>query len=187
MQRRLAIIIAALLLSAGSAVGAYQLVLPALDRGAGRAKWQEKWQEIAWPFPRDGWPAGRAFRCAACGDVEVYVRPKIGFCNCGAGVADDDEVDRVTDIDLISPRFRAIAPGTAVSVAAMQGRVRHYDLDMPDGARHAAAGLALSRRCDLLVAVVQGAGEATAGQRAALVFLDTEEMKGWMAAALDGR
>ncbi len=37
----------------------------------------EGWQEIAWPFPRDGWPAGRAFRCATefCGDeIEVYVR-----------------------------------------------------------------------------------------------------------------
>src|ERR1700710_2604228 len=68
----------------------------------------EGWREIAWPFPRDGWPAGRAFRCAdnACGDaVEVYVRPKIGFCNCDSGVADDDEVDRVADLDLISERF----------------------------------------------------------------------------------
>src|SRR6267154_446931 len=50
----------------------------------------EGWREIAWPFPRDGWPAGRAFRCATelCGDnVELYVRPKIGFCNCDSGVA----------------------------------------------------------------------------------------------------
>ena len=31
---------------------------------------KKRWREIAWPFPRDGWPAGRAFRCdaAACGD-----------------------------------------------------------------------------------------------------------------------
>lgn len=148
-----------------------------------------QWREIAWPFPRDGWPAGRTFRCIAgeCDGAELYVRAKRGFCNCDTGVADDDEVDRVTDIDLISPRFVAIAPGAVVSVAAMQGRVRHYDLDMPDGAHHAAAGLALSRRCDLLVAVAQGAGEANAVQRAALVFLETEEMKDWMAAALDGR
>jgi hypothetical protein len=144
------------------------------------------WQEIAWPFPRDGWPAGRAFRCiaGACDGAELYVRAKRGFCNCDTGVADDDEVDRVTDIDLVSPRFAAIAPGSAVNVAAMEGRIRHYDLDMPDGARHA-AGLALSRRCDLLVAVAQGAGEANAVQHAALVFLETEEMKQWMAAALD--
>src|SRR6185312_14579499 len=54
------------------------------------------WREISWPFPRDGWPAGRAFRCESCGGIELYVRPKIGFCNCDTGVADDDEVDRVT-------------------------------------------------------------------------------------------
>ncbi|WP_445217714.1 hypothetical protein ACKWRH_37920 [Bradyrhizobium sp. Pa8] len=148
-----------------------------------------QWREIAWPFPRDGWPAGRAFRCTSggCDGAELYVRAKRGFCNCDTGVADDDEVDRVTDIDLISPRFMAIAPGAVVSVAAMQGRVRHYDLDMPDGAHHAAAGLALSRRCDLLVAVAQCAGEANAVQRAALAFLDTEAMREWVAAALDGR
>ena len=38
----------------------------------------EGWREIAWPFPRDGWPAGRAFKCAAalCGDeIELYLRP----------------------------------------------------------------------------------------------------------------
>jgi hypothetical protein len=146
------------------------------------------WQEITWPFPRDGWPAGRAFRCmaAGCGGAELYVRAKRGFCNCDTGVADDDEVDRVTDIDLISPRFTAIAPGEAVGIADMQGRIRHYDLDMPGGARHA-AGIALSRRCDMLVAVAQGAGETNEVQRAALAFLKTEEMKRWMAAALDGR
>src|SRR5271165_3721851 len=68
------------------------------------------WREIAWPFPRDAWPQGRAFRCAsaACGtSTELYVRPKIGFCNCTTGVADDGEVDRVTDLDLIGERFAA--------------------------------------------------------------------------------
>lgn len=58
---------------------------------------------------------------------------------------------------------------------------------MPDGVRHAAIGVAVSRRCDLFVAVVQGRGEAGAMQRAALTFLETQEMRGWMTAALDGR
>ena len=79
------------------------------------------WREISWPFPRDGWPAGRAFRCDACGGglgaVELYVRPKIGFCNCTTGVADDDEVDRVADLDLISAQFEPREPGSAVRVA----------------------------------------------------------------------
>jgi hypothetical protein len=147
------------------------------------------WQEIAWPFPRDGWPAGRAFRCgAACGDeVEVYVRPKIGFCNCDSGVADDDEVDRVADLDLISERFAPLEPGRVVRLADMPGRIRAYDLRMSDGARHAAIGIAVSRRCDLLVAVAQGKGNAAAVERAALEFLGARETARWMIAAMEGR
>ena len=92
----------------------------------------------------------------------------------------------MTDLDLISPRFAATAPGDRVQIGAMQGRVRRYDLDMPDGSRHAASGIAVSRRCDLLVAVAQGRGETEAVQHAALAFLETE-MRGWIVAALDGR
>ena len=146
------------------------------------------WQEIAWPFPRDGWPAGRAFRCAAgaCGgDLEVYVRPKIGFCNCDSGVADDDEVDRVADLDLISPRFVALEPGVAIRIADMPGRSRAYDLGMPDGSRHSAVGIAVSRRCDLLVAVGHGQGATSDIQRAALQLLGSSDIARWMASALD--
>src|ERR1700730_10638383 len=141
------------------------------------------WREIAWPFPRDGWPAGRAFRCGgeACGEnVEIYVRPKIGFCNCDTGVADDDEVDRVADLDLISERFVPLEPGKPIQIAGMRGRSRSYDLKMTDGSQHAAVGIAVSHRCDLLVAVAQGRGAAAAVQRAALEFLATNEMTRWM-------
>jgi hypothetical protein len=149
----------------------------------------EGWQEIAWPFPRDGWPAGRAFRCTTefCGDeIEVYVRPKIGFCNCDSGVADDEEVDRVADLDLISERFVPLEPGRVIRIADMPGRLRSYDLQMSDGARRAAVGIAVSRRCDLLVAVAQGKGTAPGIQRVALDFLASGDMARWMASALDG-
>ena len=148
------------------------------------------WQEIAWPFPRDGWPAGRAFRCDAAlcgGEIELYVRPKIGFCNCDSGVTDDDEVDRVADLDLISERFAALEPGRVVQVAGMRGRIRNYRLQMQDGSQHAAAGLAVSRRCDLLVAVAQSKGEVTGLERAALGLLAKGDVTQWMTAALDGR
>jgi hypothetical protein len=147
------------------------------------------WHEIAWPFPRDGWPAGRAFRCdaAACGEaVELYVRPKIGFCNCDSGVADDDEVDRVADLDLISPRFAPSDTGKVVRIAEMPGRSRAYDLKMTDGSQHAAVGFALSRRCDLLVAVAQGTGGADNVQRVAADFLGSNNMARWMTVALNG-
>src|SRR5882757_4843525 len=142
----------------------------------------EGWREIAWPFPRDGWPAGRAFRCATelCGgEIEVYVRPKIGFCNCDSGVADDDEVDRVADLDLISERFAPLEPGQAIQIAGMQGRIRAYDLRMSDGSQHSAVGIAVSHRCDLLVAVAQGKGGVSEVQRVALAFLGSSEMAQW--------
>jgi hypothetical protein len=150
----------------------------------------EGWREIAWPFPRDGWPAGRAFRCATelCGDeIEVYVRPKAGFCNCDSGVSDDEEVDRVADLDLMSERFAPLAPGAMIRIAGMQGRLRTYDLKMADGSRRAAIGIAVSRRCDLLVAVAQGKTSAPQVQRIALEFLATDAVTKWMVSSLDGR
>src|ERR1700724_472305 len=114
-----------------SGVAAYQYVRSDTDA----------WREIAWPFPRDGWPAGRAFHCsvASCGDeVELYVRSKIGFCNCDSGVADDDEVDRVADLDLTSDRFVPLEAGRVTRIADMPGRLRSYDLRMSDGSQHAA-------------------------------------------------
>jgi hypothetical protein len=158
--------------------------------GFDRARSQvEGWREIAWPFPRDGWPAGRAFRCASesCGgEIEVYVRPKAGFCNCDTGVADDEEVDRVADLDMISPRFVAREPGGVIQVAGMPGRIRAYDLDMADGARHSAIGIAVSRRCDVLVAVAQGKSAAPEVQRVALEFLASGEIERWMISAMGG-
>lgn len=182
MRRLIAILIAALAFGALSGAAAYQKLRP---QGIGNADWQE----IAWPFPRDAWPAGRAFRCqaTACGEgVELYVRPKIGFCNCDSGVADDDEVDRVADLDMISPNFVPYGPGSVVRVAAMSGRARAYDLAMPDGTHQAAAGIALSHRCDLLVAVVQGNDTAAGVERAALAFLGTNDMARWITAAMSG-
>jgi len=171
-------------LGALSGAAAYQHVATRPNERTGA------WQEIAWPFPRDGWPAGKAFRCgaAACGaELEVYVRPKIGFCNCDRGVADDDEVDRVADLDLLSERFAPLAPGDVVGIAEMPGRIRAYDLKMSDSSRHTAIGIAVSRRCDLLVAVAHGGGDAPEMRRAALDFLATREMTRWAMAAMEGQ
>jgi hypothetical protein len=185
MRGRLVIASLVLALSALSAVAAYQVGRPMAAQGEAR------WQEIAWSFPRDGWPAGRAFRCASCGEggagVELYVRPKIGFCNCDSGVADDDEVDRVADLDLISAQFMPQEGGQVIRVADMAGRSRSYDLKMSDGAQHAALGIALSHRCDLLVAVAQGRAAPSELQREALAYLATPEMHRWMMTALGGR
>ncbi|NBV53799.1 MAG: hypothetical protein EBR83_09845 [Verrucomicrobia bacterium] len=68
------------------------------------------WREAAWPFLRDAWPAGRAFRCDAahCGEeVMVYARVKKGMCDCVAGVADDEDLERVSDAGLPKGQFEA--------------------------------------------------------------------------------
>ena len=174
-----------------SAIAIAVLALGALSGGAAyenAALRGDDWREIAWPFPRDGWPTGRAFRCASCGDaVEVYVRPKIGFCNCDRGVTDDDEVDRVADLDLLSERFVPLEAGKVVHVADMQGRIRAYDVRMSDGSQRAAIGIAVSRRCDLLVAVAQGKGDAASVQRVALEFLGAKDNARWITAAMEAR
>jgi hypothetical protein len=87
------------------------------------------WTEVKWPFPMDQWGPGKAFRCAPadCGSaVDLYVRAKIGFCNCATGVADDDELDRVADFELVNGQQKPAGPGHEISVGAMKGRSRGY-------------------------------------------------------------
>jgi hypothetical protein len=181
------IAIAGLVLGSAAVLG---LWAPANTAATNTTAIEPVWTEANWPFPMDQWGLGKAFVCAAadCGaQVNVYVRPKIGFCNCDRGVADDDEVDRVADLDLLSERFAPIAPGDVVGIADMSGRIRAYDLKMSGGLRHAAFGIAVARRCDLLVAVAHGKGEAPEMRRAALDFLATREMTHWVTAAMEGR
>jgi hypothetical protein len=179
-MRKLPLIAFAIAIGTLSGVAAYVSARPSV----------EGWREIAWPFPRDGWPAGRAFQCTAAwcgGEMELYLRPKAGFCNCDTGVADDDEVDRVADLDLLSPRFRGLEPGKEVHIAGMPGRIRAYDLQTSDGARRAAVGMAVSRRCDLLVVAAHGRSAEPGLRRAALDFLATDTMANWINAAMNGR
>src|SRR3984885_15818451 len=53
-----------------------------------------KFAEVRWPFPTDEWGEGKAFQCTAsdCGvEVNVYIRPKIGFCISLTGASDDNK------------------------------------------------------------------------------------------------
>jgi hypothetical protein len=66
------------------------------------------WAEVDWPFPVDPWGTGKAYTCGAadCGtDIDLYLRAKLGLCDCSRGVEDDEELERVSDIDLIASRY----------------------------------------------------------------------------------
>jgi len=110
------------------------------------------WREVAWPFLRDGWPQGRALRCdaAQCGEeILVYARVKAGMCDCVAGVADDEDLERVSDAALISSRITPEGAGGELGFAGLKGRLRLYRTD--GGA--ALAVLAGGRNCNALVAM----------------------------------
>jgi hypothetical protein len=87
------------------------------------------WTELRWPFLLDQWGVGRAFVCKPqdCGmEVNVYLRPKIGFCKCATGVDDDDELERVSDIGLLANKTVVLGPGRPIDVGWMKGRSRRY-------------------------------------------------------------
>jgi len=142
------------------------------------------WRRIAWPFPRDAFPAGRAWKRD---DTEVYVRPKLGFCgNCDTGVVEDSEVDRVTDIDLLDEHFVPVREGRRIRITDLEGRARLYRL-RKGGRERIAEGIAVSYKCDLVVAVVVGPVADDAILKSAHRFLETNTVQVWINALLEGR
>jgi len=145
----------------------------------------EGWRPIAWPFPRDAWPAGRAW---GRDTTEVYVRPKLGFCgNCDTGVVSDEEVDRVTDIDLLDERFAPAKEGSPIRIANLSGRARLYRYKLKNGALRHAEGIAVSRKCDLVVAVIAGNLAGEQERTSAYRFLESNAVQAWLNQQLEGR
>jgi hypothetical protein len=145
------------------------------------AKPAPAWIEFKWPFPLDQWGVGRAFRCRAaeCGiDITVYLRAKLGFCNCTTGVSDDAELDRVGDIELLSAKFNGLRDGRPITVGWMKGRSRPYQVAIPYGSPRTALAIAFNDRCDVVVATVVADDTATA-ERAALGFLNGDLVLRW--------
>ncbi len=145
------------------------------------------WIEVSWPFPIDQWGGGRAFRCAAeaCGiTVNLYLRPKIGFCNCAKGVYDDAELDRVSDVGLLGPQFAGNGDGHAVTVGWMKGRSRVFTVSGPYQSPSTAAVIAFNDKCDVVVATVTADAKLARGARAALQFLNTDLVLRWVRAEL---
>jgi hypothetical protein len=149
------------------------------------------WTEVRWPFLLDQWGTGRAFRCrvADCGaEISLYVRPMLGFCNCSTGVADDEELDRVGDVELFGPHFSPLAGGHSVGIGWMKGRSRLYRVDDPAGPREALA-IGVNDKCDVVVATMAAdrdldAATAQQAENAALAFLNGETVLRWTKAEL---
>lgn len=151
---------------------------------ADRAAEKSGWSAIRWPFPVDAWPQGRAFHCGVeeCGmEVNFYIRPKIGFCDCYRGVSDDDEIDRVGDLVVLSERYTPLAAGTAVELGDIRGRARHFAVNAPNQAKRYAIGIALSRQCDAIVATVVGDSPISGrAEESAFKLLNSQVIKNWI-------
>jgi hypothetical protein len=167
-----------------AAVGGYAAYLAAQGNSVQRvgASHPPIWTEIKWPFALDPWGTGLAFRCRAadCGsEVNLYLRAKIGFCDCVSTI-DDSMVDRVGDIDLFARENSALGPGHAIDVRSMKGRSRLYTVGGGGAAAKSALSIALHERCDLIVATAAiGGGQPSAQEAAVLEFLKSEVFQRW--------
>jgi len=140
------------------------------------------WTEVAWPFPIDQWGKGKAFRCKAadCGaEVNLYLRAKIGFCNCTTGVADDEDLDRMGDLFLVS-EVSPLGHGRPIGIASMKGRSRAYSINARNPPGKTVISVVLNERCDMIAATaVLGHDRPAATEPSVIEFLNSSTVMRW--------
>ena len=154
------------------------------DTSAARAIWTE----VSWPFPLDQWGTGRAFACKAadCGaDLKLYLRAKLGACNCAAGVADDEDLDRMSDFDLLNGEVSPFGAGRPITVGWMKGRSRAYAITAPRRPANSAISIVFNDRCDMIVATAIAPHDRPATIEPGVVeFLNSKPVVHWAELAL---
>jgi hypothetical protein len=179
----LGIALAAMLASDPAAVG---VAFPGKTATSGAP--HAVWREVKWPFLVDEWGIGRAYRCAPAdcgGEINLYLRAKIGFCNCATGVSDNDDLDRISDLELFSDAFVGLNDGRPISVGPMKGRSRLYHVTIPYAAPRDMWAIGFNDQCDVAVATVVAAPDRlAAAEGLALEFLSSEPVQRWAAAEL---
>ncbi len=146
------------------------------------------WNDAKWPFAQDQWDSGRAFVCnpSDCGvRVDVFLRPKVGFCNCSTGVSDDAELERVADTELVSREVAPLAPGQPVKVGWMYGRARVYRSVDQNKSAARLISFAFNDECDAVVAVARfDNGDPIVIEPAVLSLLNERPVVLWTKKAL---
>ncbi|MGB9041466.1 MAG: hypothetical protein WCC81_03240 [Pseudolabrys sp.] len=145
------------------------------------------WIETKWPFLMDQWGEGRSFQCKAadCGaELNLYIRAKIGFCSSTTGVADDNELERLSDFDFMQGQATALASGHEINIAGMKGRLREYAISGPILSQAYAVSVAFNSNSDALVATVTLKGPPAAMVPVILEFLNGETIQRWVTRTL---
>ena len=142
------------------------------------------WAEVTWPFPMDQWGTGRAF--ADCGsEVKLYLRAKLGSCNCATGVADDADLDRMSDFDLVGGEVSPLGAGRPITVAWMKGLSRAYALATRNRPGRSAISVVFNDRCDMIVATVVLPHDRPATiEPGVMEFLNSRPLVHWAEVAL---
>jgi hypothetical protein len=153
----LVVLLAAWLVSAFAAHVGFFALGPADELAEDMSEIRHVWSEVRWPFPIDQWGTGRAFLCkpADCGtEVNLYLRAKLGSCNCANGVADDNDLDRMSDFDLVGAEVSPLGAGRPITIGWMKGRTRAYTLLDPNQLGRSAISVVFNDRCDMIAATV---------------------------------
>src|SRR6516165_6432656 len=143
------------------------------------------WAEEKWPFPIDQWGTGQAFGCAA--ERRRRDPPlssgKDRILPMRDRVSDDDEIERVGDLELIGPDYKALASGHPVTAGLMIGRARFYAVARPLQSALPVLTIALANKCDAIVATVTAEPQAQSVAEAhALDFLRSPAVQHWVEA-----
>jgi hypothetical protein len=184
-MKRPTVLAAIVAFALGGLVGALAVFgLPLPDRGVAAAPPSHPvWAELQWPFAMDEWGKGKAFRCTAadCGaEINLYIRAKIGFCNCTTGVSDDDELNRLSDFNLMGNKLSVLGPGHPIAVAWMKGRSRSYTAAGPFRTGQSALAVAFNDHCDAIVATVVVAHDKPAIiEPSVIAFLNSKTILSW--------
>ena len=179
MKRRTTLIAAAVCLSA-TAVAAHYRPRPAA------ADARPVWHEARWTPPIDNWGTGMAFACdnTGCpGGVKLFARTKVGFCNCFSGVADDDEIDRIGDVDLHGDTYAPDSPGVITAIGDLKGRKRIFRIgNRLVGATHVLS-IVVATDCKAVVATMVSSAPITdAEESSAVAVLGEKPFQQWAAA-----
>jgi hypothetical protein len=166
-----------------TALGAAAAFLVGRAPGAGSLL-NSAFGQTKWPFLLDQWGTGEAFVCqpADCGvKIEVYIRPKIGFCNCSDGVYDDDELERVGDTELVSRDIDPLDEGQPITAGWLHGRSRIFFATDYEGREQWLISVAFHDGCDAVVALADvGQGDATALEPSVIAFLEKRLWLRWV-------
>lgn len=146
------------------------------------------WIETKWPFLMDQWGEGKAFQCKAadCGaDLNLYIRAKISFCSSTTGVADDNELERLSDFDFMKGHVEALGGGHEIDIAGMKGRLRAYVTASTIMSQTYAFAVAFNNNSDaLVVTVVLNGGHPAAMEPVIIQFLNGEIIQRWVTRTL---